>query len=265
MKKLILSTAAIAFLAISATANTKVYEVNNKTDSKALSDYEIAKNFFSIRNQSIELIKDESIKHIENQKNVAGNLGRFYDKAGLSFTYTKAFHANFDELPNVSTLATEIGYNGDLFANIELKNKMFPKFWTDFTEENIEKMNSKNLNYFGLSNVFINSKIKLSTVAVEEDFTRTNRETDLLVGFGIGYMDRIISFGEAEINFSKGVFGNIDYEIEGKLSVPSSVPKFTNFKELGKFENGVLSLSAKNTAIKNKNYNSIILSVEYKF
>lgn len=258
MKKILIGAVAFATLSTGLFA-TESYE-------KAKIEYE---------KQGIDfqklILKSENFG--ENYHSAKGNIGRFYDKAGVSATYEKALNVSLKELPSITYFEAEVGHNkvgiDGVFGNIALKNELRPFFWEQnnsiggalksgvgvvskielasatFEKETVKETITEIIDPFGFDN---------ETIVNRKNIYTDERETDLLAGVGFSFEDKIFSLGgmKTEIILSKGAFGNIDFELEAKFQTRIQ-------------DNFVFELSGKNTAIGDENYKTITAGLTYIF
>jgi hypothetical protein len=214
------------------------------TSNLSANSYEAAKNYYEKKGMDFDsLVKNDEDREKEFNK-ISVKVGEFYDKAGFAVSYEKVINTNFSELPVLTILETEAGFNkselSGKFASIGASNYAYPFFWDAYLPKNFE-----NLNLAKTLSVVV--KTELTTFSYEDRKTlKDTRTIDALYGVGFNWVEPI-SFSNIELTFAKGLLSEVDSEIELKYSTD----KF--------------SLSGKRTNVDGESYDSINVAYNYKF
>lgn len=255
MKKLILSTVAVATLATASFAST-YDDISKKKD---FNDY----------------ISKSEVKILENGEFVGYKAGQFYDKAGVSISYSKALDVNINELATLTYLNAQIGTNGkdidSVFADVEVKTLLMPFLWSRYKED-------ATLSDVIKSGIAVTGSLKGTTFSHEKERTISKeiihedsfgwdtwtetvsekvktdeRTSDVIASIGIYFFDTILNTGsDIELSIGKGLMGNIDSEVS--LKTNTMINNDWNF-----------TVEAKRTNVDSESYNTVNFGLAYKF
>jgi len=213
MKKIITtSILAVAALAISAQANMKV-----PIESEKLSDYLSAEEVD--RNKMVE-------QHTESLDVVSKSVGRFYEKGGMALSYTKILNLDLTDTVNLTTIEAEIGYNGAVFVDTELKNKTYlfsreDSIFSGLSVIQVAKYGSFAGNVKKTVNVEKQDEFGNFIPNSTEEIKVEKRFNKLAAGLGFGIEDTLFLSGtQAEFTFAKGFGLDVVSETDFKVLTP---------------------------------------------
>jgi hypothetical protein len=178
---------------------------------------------------------------INTKGDIQVEVGQFYEKIGIAVSYEKIINVNINETPILTLLKAEGGFNQSnlesRFANASGTNYIYPFYFDDYFSKD-----------YSLSRkLAVAVKSELTTFSYENKKTLEDERTeDAIISAGFNWTEPI-AFSNVEILIGKGIFGNVDSQVELNYKIDD------------------FTVSAKRTNVDSESYDSISLAYKIKF
>lgn len=209
------------------------------------------------KDTDLELIVMYAEERAYELDEVSLEIGRIYDKAGITASYTKVLDINFKkDIPHIAVGNIKIGTNGSLLAEAEAKATFAPFFYED------SLLSSLGVISFVRGGTFGTDVSKSKTISDGWDTKTINydskeRFSKGIAGVGFSIRDTLwLSGTTAEVTYGRGLVGDVKGEAELRIATP-----FYRFRD---FETS-LEIGLKNTITDDYDFNSASLKLNITF